>query len=1043
MGSSAGLSSSRWESLPARPPTPPREAHHDSEPIPREAIKFQTTNPILSLQTPPNLPTPDPSTTNSTNTGSRRGPKRVGFSAEAEYKEPPTYLDVDKASKDSPPPAPPSGQPKPVKGILKPSYAPNPLDYALLQNGIGPNGHVNIAAMLESTIKELAGADRDSKLDAYMTLVRALKVSNNLPDRIALQDKMSLFVQFIQRDLTSTTPSGAIDSSLINHALTLIATFLHYPAIASTISNDFGIFVIDNAIRAFNDKETPKDVVRHFMQVVGVQDFPPKVMTSDRVGRLVKALRGMEDHLKGKSIVMSRTFIYRQLVKQAKSHMATHSDWLFDLFTDMLSSMKEIRSSAIDLGLEAAYTFGKEKQLSKKVLELLSLSFEEMTYIQYYLTRLRAMVDGRQESSAVPRIWSVITLFFRSPLVRWEYFNPWLALLQTCFNSSDNLTKQEANLAWSRFVYVLHLDDNQFTKSFQMLCQPLESQLKRKGTSKQVGELRKVVMGSLCNLFYYAFKPNTNPSVLDVYWDRGVKPIMHQLATVERNPGALDVQVSEACAILIGLFDIRQRLWKEDHVIDNPLVKPEELPGIDPKWLRRNSTRVFSVIGPILQKKFLDIGDKEAPVDKVWRTLVGSVASAASKEIKVSVDTSTFISDMFGLLLKVWSAGVSEAAQAPAFLASMREYIIVVVDALGPLPFTEKMISMTKQNTFAPISTPSHRPNKNSGVARTPLHHLFSILSMLPPGVDDNENFCNFVQVVFKPFFAAKTVQGRSDLAHEMLQSLPAQALVPYGPWVLVAQNVAEALSNSHYAPLSSSPASNESPIGHELREVVKILERGLVSTPSLPAHYWDALFEELCARAAEETGDAGQAIAVIEPLAKAVLEQVSNNRQGKVPFQLLMSTTSLFSVATYPRDRQAVEAARRRLWGASITASRSGSFDPFDNLYRLGNTVMELLYQDFQQYYADDVVAPLLNELTMFLSRCNLQAVIKTLSNLQDGIVPWVRDEKSQLSSRQKSAGAEAVGYTAPSSMTALLTYTGQASLGQSLHHPANFGES
>jgi hypothetical protein len=38
--------------------------------------------------------------------------------------------------------------------------------------------------MLDSTIKQLAGSDRDSKLDAYMMLTRALKASNNLPCRI-------------------------------------------------------------------------------------------------------------------------------------------------------------------------------------------------------------------------------------------------------------------------------------------------------------------------------------------------------------------------------------------------------------------------------------------------------------------------------------------------------------------------------------------------------------------------------------------------------------------------------------------------------------------------------------------------------------------------------------------------------------------------------------------------------------------------------------------------------------------------------------------
>ena len=139
------------------------------------------------------------------------------------------------------------------------------------------------------------------------------------------------------------------------------------------------------------------------------------------------------------------------------------------------------------------------------------------------------------------------------------------------------------------------------------------------------------------------------------------------------------------------------------------------------------------------------------------------------------------------------------------------------------------------------------------------------------------------------------------------------------------------------------------------------------------------------------------------------MVDQASNNGGGKIPSNVLTSATALFAVATQPRDKLAVDAARRRLWGTSITSSRSGSFDPFDNLYKLGNFLLKSLYMDLQQYDVDDVVTPLISEVSMFLGRCNPQTVSKTLSNLQDGIAPWLRDEKSQLSSRHKSAGAEA----------------------------------
>ncbi|TDZ68158.1 Telomere length regulator protein rif1 [Colletotrichum trifolii] len=1012
------LLSSRLESLPPRPPTPPRETSQAADAASKLLLVLPpSSDPRSSLHTPPSAHTPV-SGADSTNPSGPTGRKRVGFSAQAHYKDAPRYHGVDSASMRSPLSAPSSAQPKPVKGILKQPSSPSPVvnddDDPLVTAA-------NIADMLESTVKQLAGADRDSKRDAYTTLVMTLKTSNNLPDRIALQGKMGLFVQFIQRDITSRSPAtGGLDVPLVNNALSLLATFLHFPAIASTIPGDFGVFFVDHCIRCFEDPSTPKDVARHLMHAMATQDFSPKVMTSDRVKRLVAALRQVEDHLKGKSIVMSRIFIYKRLVQQSKQLMVVHSDWLNDLLADMLSTIKDLRSAAISLGFEAVYTFGKEKSLSRKVMELFDTSVEEMKFAEYYHRRLFAMAkdrEDRQLTASVPKIWSVIILFLRCPLERWQFFNQWLQIIQMCFNNNEHpQTKQEANLAWNRFVWSMHTEGPSFAKLLPTLYQPLGSQLKSKYTSKQ---MREVVFGSVCNLLYYAFKPGTNASLLETYWDACVKPITEPPKSPARDPDAIDEHMRQATAVLTGLFDSSTpRIWKEERIRDTTLARPTELPAIDPKWLRRNAALVFQVMGPIMDRYFLELADETSHVHKLWRALVGAVASASSKDIKVSPDTLAFISQMCGLLLKHWKAGLdstghSDSEDAARFLKSARELVSSTVEAVGILPFTERMICLGRLDTFAPASTPSHKPGRNAGDTRTPLYHLFGMFSRLPPGIPDDEGFVGFFRSVISPFFTPKSPRARSDLAQEILSITPSWpspvAHAPYAPWVFASDCLAAAFNSSQNSAQTNSSTAVPG-LGHEYRAVVRLLERGLKENPNLPWEHWSSLFSFLSNRSSEETGEAGRALGAIEPLAKIMRDVLPADRAAPLSSMLISGAAGLLSVAHHPIDKQAVEAARRRLWGTAVTGSRTSSFDPFDNLYKLSNDVLERLYDTVDSGHIDGSVAIIINEVIAFLSRCNSELVSKTLYGLEGGLAVWIRDAQGKVDTRQSPVTSEAI---------------------------------
>lgn len=998
------------ESLPARPPTPPRETiNHDLDLLPTG--KQLNAPPKLavhlrSLQTPPGV-LPTSPTTSSSDSTSRR--KRVDFSSKAHYQDPPIYTDPSSTRQQPTPVSLPSSTSRPVKGILKQTAVPNRLRSA---NGvyldIDKPDHINIAEMLESTLQQLAGADRASKVDAYTMLFRGLKASSNLPDRIALHEKIGLFMQFIQRDLDARTPSSTLDILLINSALKLLHTFMGFQGIASSIPSEFGIFFVDHCVRSFENGQVPKEVIRHLMQALCYQNFPPEVMTFDRTGRLVNALHDIENHMTGKSIIQSRINVYEKLVHQCPQQMAFHSDWLQDMLTDMLSSAAVIRSAATRFGMSAAFTLNRDKRLLSRALELLNLKLEDKKYVEHITDRLKSMLQDKEQCVAVPRIWSVISLFIPNP-DQWDYFYPWFNIVQRSFNHSNPNTKKEANLAWCRFAYRLYLD-RRLDHKIKLVCLPLISQLKRKGLREWH---RESVLGGVRNFLYYALQPEMNLRTMDEVWDNGVAPLLQRLVDQEQED---HINVTQAAAILTGLFDCKtRRVWKADRIRGAVPIENDELPAVESKWIRANSARVFELAGPVLEKGFAELSVPGSQCQKLWRALVHAVASASAKDVKLHDDTGKFVARVLTFLSTVWQSGADLAAKSrpctsSLFLDSTREFVLTLINGLGllPNPFMDKQFVRTQEGHFILVSSSSHNPGKSSSSKRMPLQHLFLLLSRLPNGVPDDETFCDFIDATFAPFFEGKNEKTQADIAQELLRLLPMDAYCPYGPWVLCASKSSAMLGRSQPTHKASSSVSGEN-LGPEFREFVKVLERALRSCPNLPWQHWAQFFEELSSRVRNQIGDAGVAIVIVEPLAVVIKGLLPNEKVEIIPPTYLNATGELIAASTHPRDKQAVDVARRRLWGTSNAGTRGPSFDPFSNMYKLLVDVFKKLYANIGSYETETVVQ-LMFEARDFFDRSNTSLALRGLIAVQEGLVCWLQDEDHRITKTDFPGIAEAV---------------------------------
>lgn len=977
-----------------RPPTPPREKQ------PLETTNQRALSDITNPHASSNLNTP-PSTHSVISGSGSKASRRVGFSGQTQY-----FSNADALQRQSTPRSASSTLPPPTKSILKKivdaEHLPsNPLSFS--QENQPPD--VDIPKMLESTLKQLAGGDRDSRIDAYRTLQESFRVSNNLPGRIALQDKMTLYTQFLERDLTLAYSIGILDMQLVTNALGLLATFLMFPAIASNISNDFGIFIVEHCIHAFEGSRQPtftKEIIKRLLHLLDLQAFSSKVMTAERIGRLVAAMHKVDTRFSGKGVRYNRILAYKNLMARSRQHMIVHVDWLGDVFEDMVSNVKEIRLAAIDFGLEAAYSNLKDRQLSNKVHKLMLTTRDDQTFQDYYIKILTNMAKDKGElSPMVPHIWSVMILLLRIPYDKWNTFKRWLAILQLCFNSSNLNTRQQVNIAWSRLVFSCQLQPVSFSKQIQdVLPHPIVTQLGRKASSKAQDELRRHVFGAACMLLYYALKPTLTHSQLEQHWKLAVQPIIKQMIS-KAGPEGMD----QATRVLTALFDsTSQHVWNEYLVKECPLAQPEQIVHLEPKWVRHNSKLVFSLVSPIIKNNLHFLVDTKSWTWKMWKNLVSSIASVANMEIKVSTDTASFLAETLTLLHGICTTGlVGLREQNPevseeVFFAAIKTFVREVATSLGSIAFTEKMLSLNV-SCDPMLPTQSIRQAKTKGILRTPLQHLFLILSELPPSIPDNIAYADFLRSVLGVFYEAKNTKVRQTLTTELIWLLPTDKPLPCGVWIFVADNVIHGL-DAHVQ-------NSQSLSGVKYRDAINFLARGLISSPNLPLNIWKNYFDIVSKELKGSLGQAGQILALVEPLSKNILPAIHETNAACIYSRVLQATVYLLSVASYPQHQQAFDSALRFLWGTD--ASRGSAIGgKMDNFYSLVDKMASLAYNDFFQINSDQFILPLLKELIQFLSRSSDRVQI-VLQKLQHGMSYWIQDEKAQLNSKNEPEVAEA----------------------------------
>ena len=984
--------SQRLTSLSTRPPTPPKE--RNKQPI--DALSpngyFAKATHHFLIDTPNESPS---SSAEYFPGSSGKGTKRVEFLPFLQFHNPSDFESKHTGRENDVRRLPPSRDCKSAKSILKDTYRSSPIaELPSLDSS-------NIPMMLESAILHLKSTSRSSRLDAYAALLSWISAHDDVSDAEALSNSIPNLVEFIRRDMTATADAkGTEDTQLTAQSLKLLIFLLCTPELAAGLSDDFQTLILERSIASLETADLPKILTTHYMQILVKQQFNGKVMTAERANRLMTALKGLTDRHKGNSVISLRLRIYQRFLMQAKSTMIARAEhWIDHLVSGMLSTTRDIRALALAFGMDAAVALGYTSTVSQACFDLFSRkSPEGQTVVEFLATRLNDMLKSKDDGIHVPQIWGVVTLLLRNrkhKLERWPHLRPWLMVLQRCFNSSEPHVKQYALAAWNRFVFAINLSSSTNPQMIKMLRQPVVSQLSRKGSDKNSKQTKHIAQSSYCNLLYYSFRPSASYSQIDLYWDHYVDTIVPESFSATKR------DTDRACEILaVLLYNEQPRPWDENRAYNAGFVKSDELPSIEPKWVRSRAGRVLDVFRKLIRLLSQQPSNSQSsPLIQAWQSFTKALGEASKQEIKVSVETMTAIAHILNMIKMIWDEVYAQEPQpssaALSVVAGQFRFLSEgAIANIGMIPFNDQRLLQTSHDRFEAAETPSSRSARKSGTLSSPITHL---LRLLVSGIRD-EDVEDYRPIMVQLLEAATSYSSsrRSQLA--VLRNLTALILDGNGTHSRAQDSLWELIANAAEAALEKprqNDRQSDSPqyAGSEFRDATKVLEIGVHHCSHDTTSTWQRLYNATCKALRQEIGDGGVIIMCTEPLSKAIHLQTSKEFNN----HLLACSASVAHNVTWSQSQHGLDKARQLLWGTSAVVHKSAVQDTYENFYVLVQQQLGQAYQCFSKVHTNTVIDFLRGCETLLTSfseppRSNM------LKMIQDGLSFWIADRNGLL---------------------------------------------
>jgi hypothetical protein len=1032
-----------FESLPTRPPTPPRES------TPSDAIDetlddinefLESSNEVAKLmssaskRSPVSTPeqTPPSSAPATAKTSSRdRERKRVDFApftAYSYHNTPDYHKSRESFKENASTPGlknlPPSRERSFVKSrsILKPSRPSSEQSLAPAHN------HRNLGEMLESMLKSLAKDGAEQRVDAYVSMLATFKAYKSLPDTDmkALKEKLRLLLHFIRRDIAAVDPhTGKLDAHLMTRSMRFLMCLFVLPDLKpDAFDTEESASILEHSISILQTPEISKSMANHHLELLAQQKFGTRVMTVERIHRILDMLNTIETRIDGNNIVGRRVAIYQRLVEQAPGVMAAKaSDWLEHLFSNMLSSFRDVREPSTSVSVTCAVKLGGRKDMSKAMLELLTRKNEEKTFCDYLVERLSADMSDKELCSSAFHIWSVPILFLRalrpSSLDK-PTTSSLLQLPHAALNKGTANIKATALLAWNKLVFSENPSLTTPPIFRNILRVPIRQQLKRQKDgdfSKSVGH---VALSSYCTLLYYSLRPDASFEHLNLYWDEYVADVLTDICVNSKK------HAEAGCRILTALLT-SEEVWDENRA--NQIKKKNchpwdfevrELPRLDARWVRSRFSKILELF-VVLLGNFPELCTNATspststndPVmvipelDALWTALLSAVVDAGSQEITPSMELKSAVAGITNLLSRIWSPyWLPGSSKGRVKTATFAKLLNESMDKLGPAIFTEKILAKNSKNAFEAISTPSHR-NRVGGPAQSPALHIIGLLSstfVKGRNQEEGDSLASLITLISQQCLASRTSRNAklsflADLAEAIARSidigpddeddmqtmLNIDALFS-GPLHLASVVMSES---------SSALAAQATQVGQDYKYILRVLSISLRATQNqFPA--MEKLYVQCVATVKREASEGGVLLAMTEPHAEMFGEYLSTSSK-RVAYMAYAETILRNDVR--PKNRRVIEMGRKSLWGGITSPVTKHADLEYKHLYPMLNKTLGSIYEHLSEY-SDDGFTTAVNcivAVNNYLLRVStLQGVI--IRQIQEGIAVLVRDQSRNI---------------------------------------------
>jgi Rap1-interacting factor 1 N terminal len=887
-------------------------------------------------------------------------------------------------------PLPPS-QEQPAKSILKP-FTPSAL------NTVNRKIFGSFQDMLDNIVRQLAAGDQRNRIDAYQAFLSAVQAKISVPEQDALLDVAPSLLEFIYRDIQNPSSQNL---QIVTSALKFLATLVRLIPTEEQVELVGLSSLLDLSISVIEKTEAPKVVTHHHLLFL-CQKFSLKLLTSERISRILTLLNKIHDRVQGNNIKVYRLVIYHQFCELVPNTMITRSpEWLPNVLSGMISYKSEVRSHALNLGMLVSLRHARQLCVCLEEMFATKGKTDDITFMTHYVQQLNQRLDhqDREVALAVPRVWVVIAMFLRFKFKKeefWPWFKPWLTLLSRAMNSPDRQLRVEGYTAWKRFIFAVMPDKLTLTRVRKMLRSPFQDSIVNQRELQQ-GLGRTMMSGYLC-LLYYALRPNATFEDLDHNWNDYVLEILIHFPSAKR--GGQHLQC--AALILQSLFQSQEK-WNENRANSLLAFEIDELPRIDPSWIRSRLDKVLPVVETILLHPSSwipvdeDNSDQERPLYSdnlalyTWSCLMAAVREAGAKEITMSAGLKSSIAATMNTLHKTgrWLAQNPPKSIHPA--QAFQLLAECAMTRLGASSFTDRILMKNPESqSFEIAPTPSHRPK--FGYLQSPFTHLLMLLIELSSQPN----------LAMERAKSAELVQSTIDLCWNAL-SLRTSKLTLLGD--LLETLELEYARESSIPPLALETADHVLELAEEITrptlnglvasaltskdfEAILSISRNFIAVHS-SGRVPKVLYDHAADAAKRSNGAGGMLLAVTEPHAAMVHELMTGDDSSKYTLLITYANLILDNDAR-PRNWGVVERGRRSLWGG-VSPSNSASKNPdleYTNLSSMANYALRYGYAQLKSKSGDaSTYATLFESLCQYLNRAPPVSAAVFLRHIQSGM--------------------------------------------------------